>query len=216
MPVGHTPDFPVRLPSSQQQLQLLASCLLARRPVILAMLASAGNLEAPKVKRALYRCVGNHWQQLHGCCLQIIPATCRACRAGASRLAPPAGVANSGVLAACGALTCQLVACQPSMGCPKCNPPARNLPHRCLPCLPSACLACPVLPLAQLPAATCWSMAASAGPHCLPLLPLPESKGQRASGGVLKRPLPRPPPPSTQRCCICECCGVSELSSVVC
>ena len=47
----------MRLPASRQQLDALAGCLLARRPVVLAMLEAGGNLQAPEVKRALYRCV---------------------------------------------------------------------------------------------------------------------------------------------------------------
>ena len=56
VPVGHTPDFPVRLPATRQQLDALAGCLLARRPVVLAMQEADGNLQALEVKRALYRC----------------------------------------------------------------------------------------------------------------------------------------------------------------
>jgi hypothetical protein len=54
---GRTPDHPVRVPASRHQLDLLLRCLVARRPVILAMLHSGGNLQTRDVKQAAYRCV---------------------------------------------------------------------------------------------------------------------------------------------------------------
>lgn len=55
---GRTPDHPVRVPASRHQLDLLLRCMVARRPVILAMLSSGGNLQTREVKQAAYRCDG--------------------------------------------------------------------------------------------------------------------------------------------------------------
>ena len=56
--VGRTPDHPIRVAATPQQLQRLRRCVAGRRPVLLAMHAAraAGrSLADPAVKQAAYR-----------------------------------------------------------------------------------------------------------------------------------------------------------------
>lgn len=60
---GRTPDHPVRVPASRHQLDLLLRCMVARRPVILAMLSSGGNLQTREVKQAAYSYLNTHGEE---------------------------------------------------------------------------------------------------------------------------------------------------------
>ena len=71
MDVGRTPEFPVRVPASRRQLDHLLCCMLARRPVILAMLEAHGNLQAPGVKQAAYRW-GSGGRRRPRCCGRLL------------------------------------------------------------------------------------------------------------------------------------------------
>lgn len=55
VPVGRTPEFPVRVPASQRQLEVLGRCMEGRQRVILALLGAGGRATAPEVKQAAYR-----------------------------------------------------------------------------------------------------------------------------------------------------------------
>lgn len=55
VPVGRTPDHPVRVAASQQQLDVLRRCLEGRRPLLLAVLVADGRLTSPEVKQAAYQ-----------------------------------------------------------------------------------------------------------------------------------------------------------------
>jgi hypothetical protein len=76
---GRTPDHPVRVPASRRQLDELARCLLARRPVLLALLAAGSDPADPSVKRAAYRRAAAATPALlpAGTTCGVTPAGCR-------------------------------------------------------------------------------------------------------------------------------------------